>query len=357
MALFLVSCTGEGGFFGGQRGGDGGIDMGVAMQGLKKDQHFCFTWTLYQEDKDKKGWTVIDQRDDEICGDGGEDNLSDFATCYDGKHFLVQYDVTVRDDKGDVLDQATATSGGGPKDVCVKNKDVESKAIIQFNNEGKAGGVNPEIEVDQVCSNDKVQKEDKDLVSAFWIQPDACDKDKKGTPDSFCSLACGKDLETARYDITQDGRTRFIFNVAKFGSSWDIIYLPFPADLNLSELHLVNSPFAIHHFAYGSNYGREELANTLGSFRLGKSVGVIFLAGDKIVIKYDDSANCDGPIDLDAKEQILKLPNSGKGCEPIGVVSTGGSGFDIVLGCDGDLKNIECDADLSKKDEVCESKY
>lgn len=356
MALLLASCTGEGGFFGGQNGGDGGIEMGVAMQGLTKKQTFCFTWTLYQEDKDKKGWTIIDNRDDEICSDPGELSLSDFATCYDGKHFLVQYDVTVRDEKGDVVDQATATSGGSDKDVCIKNKDVESRALIQFNEEGKAGGVNPGIDIDQVCSNDKVQKEGDELVSALWVQPDSCKKYDDSKPDSFCSLTYGKDIETARYDITKDGRTRFIFNTSKYGAKWDIIYLVFPAKKDLSSLHLVNSPFALHHFSYGSNYGREELNNTVGSFRLGDSVGVILHDGDKIIVKYDKSSNCDGPIDGDAKEQVIKLPECEKGCEPIGVVATGGSNFDIVLACDGDLVNIECDADLSKKDDVCDPK-
>jgi hypothetical protein len=342
VAVLMAACNGDGLFGGRQDIGDGGIDMGVTMQGLLSNQLFCFSWTLFQED-DKGDWKIIDERRDEVCSRAGENTLSDFATCYDGKHFLIQYDVTVRNDKGDILDQATATSGGGPNDVCVKSKDIPSNALIQFNNEGNAGGVNPGIDVEQVCSNNKLQQEGDDLVSALWMQPDSCEG--VGTPGSFCMLGCGSGLETARYDFTADGLTRFIFNTAPIGKTWDMVYLPFAAGMDLSVLHLTNSPFALHHSAQGTRFSNEELQNTVGSFRLGSSVGIVLQVGNKLVIRSDQSANCDAEIDkLDAKEQVISLPSCPGGCDSVGVVATGGSKFDIIVSCAGELTSIPCDA-------------
>jgi hypothetical protein len=198
-ALFLASCTDPS--TGGDKppslppgDADGGLEMGVTMSGLSSDQTFCMSWALYQDDG-QGGWYLIDKREEPICGDPGDLSLTDFATCYDGKHFLVQYEISVRDENGEVA-SATATSGGGPGDVCVKNVDTPTNANIQFNNEGNAGGVNPGFDIDQVCSNNKLVEENGEIVSAFWIQPDNCEL--PGSPDSFCILASGEGIETAR---------------------------------------------------------------------------------------------------------------------------------------------------------------
>lgn len=343
FASFLASCTG-GGILGhhGDKG-DGGLDMGVAMQGLLADQSFCFTWNLFQEDASGK-WAMIDQRTDAVCSaPGSDESLTDFATCYDGQHFMVQYDVSVLDASGAVIGEANATSGGGPNDVCVKNVDTPSEATIQFNNEGSAGGVNPGIDIDQVCSNNKLQLEGSDLVSALWLQPDGCAG--TGTPDSFCTLGSGSGISTQRVDFTLDGLTRFIFNSALVGSTWDLIYLAFPADLDLSTLTLLNSPFALHHYSAGLNYGVATMTDSIGSWRLGDSVGVINRVDSKIVIDFDLSANCDSDIDLDSHEQVIDLgAQCSGGCDPIGVVAAGDSAFDLVLSCAGDIMTIPCDA-------------
>jgi hypothetical protein len=77
---------------------------------------------------------------------------------------------------------------------------------------------------------------------------------------------------------------------------------------------------------------------------LGKSVGLVRLVDGNIVITYDFSTNCDGDVDLGAEEQVLPAPECAGGCEPIGVVATGGSAFDIVFNCQGEIHTTSCDA-------------
>jgi hypothetical protein len=344
-ALFLVSCTDPS--TGGDKphnlppgDADGGLEMGVTMSGLTSDQTFCMSWALFQDDG-QGGWYMIDRREEPICGDPGELSLSDFATCYDGQHFLVQYEISVRDENGEVA-SATATSGGGPGDVCIKNVDVPTNANIQFNQEGNAGGVNPGIDIDQVCSNDKVQLEGDELVSALWLQPDNCQL--PGSPDSYCILGTGSGIETQRTGITLDGSTRFIFSTSPKDATWDLIYLSLETEGD-GSLTLFNSPFALHHFADAGSFGREELDGVIGAYQLGKSVGLVRLVGDKIVITFDFDATCDGDVDLGAQVQEIDAPQCAGGCEPIGVVASGGSGFDIVFNCDGEIHTTTCDAD------------
>jgi hypothetical protein len=346
-ALFLASCTptnaGPNGVnkpptLSGEA--DGGLNMSVSMTGLETEQTFCFSWTLFQDDG-QGGWYIIDQREEPICGDPGDLSISDFATCYDGKHFLVQYDVSILDETGAEIASASATSGGAASDVCVKNVDTNSTANIQFNNEGSAGGVNPGIDIDQVCSNDKVQLEGDELVSALWLQPDNCEL--PGTPDSYCILGSGSGIETQRTGLTLDGSTRYIFSTSAVNATWDLIYLSLEATAD-GSLTLFNAPFALHHFANNGSFGREELTGVIGAYQMGSSVGVIREIDGKVVVTYDLDTTCDGDVDLGSEDQEIPAPTCSGGCEPIGVVATGGSAFDIVYNCAGDIETISCDA-------------
>jgi hypothetical protein len=350
-ALFLASCTGLGGGpsgnHNGQNGGpsgptDGGLDMGVTMSGLTSDQTFCMSWTLYQDDG-QGGWYAIDQREEPVCGDAGDLSLTDFATCYDGKHFLVQYDISVRDSSGEIA-SASATSGGGPNDVCIKNVDTPTAANIQFNNEGSAGGVNPGIDIDQVCSNNKLVEENGELVSALWLQPDNCEL--PGSPDSYCILGSGSGIETQRTGLTLDGSTRFIFSTSALDATWDLIYMsPDPAQEGLS---IVSYPFALHHASNAGVLTNEELVS-LGSFQLGKTLGLVRVDGNKVIITSDADANCDGNVDLGASTQVIELPDS---CEAIGMVATGSSSFDIIYRHGSEILSTSCDAN-NAGDAIC----
>jgi len=321
---------------------DGGLEMGVTMSGLTSDQSFCMSWSLYQDDG-QGGWYLIDQREEPVCGDPGDLALTDFATCYDGKHFLVQYEISLRDANGDEVASATATSGGGPGDVCVKNVDTPTNANIQFNQEGNAGGVNPGFDIDRVCSNNKLVEENGEIVSAFWIQPDNCEL--PGSPDSFCMLASGEGLETARTGITADGSTRFIFNTAAKDAAWDLIYMS-PEDSTASELTLVHSPFALHHSSDGQgNLVKEELT-ALGAFQLGKTMGLVRVEGEKLIITSSDNVTCDSAVDLSSPSstQEIALPD---GSSAIGVVATGSSSFDVIYSLNGDILSTSCDANAA----------
>ena len=263
-------------------------------------------------------------------------SLTDFATCYDGKHFLVQYDVSVRDGSGEIA-SATATSGGGPNDVCVKNVDTPTAANIQFNNEGSAGGVNPGIDIDQVCSNNKLVNENGQIVSALWLQPDNCQL--PGSPDSYCILGSGSGIETARTGLTLDGSTRYIFNTAALDATWDLIYMS-PDPAQGSGMSVVSYPFALHHASNAGVLTNEELV-TLGSFQLGKTLGLVRVDGNKIIITSDADTTCNGNVDLGASTQVIELPDS---CEAIGMVATGSSSFDIIYRHGNEILSTSCDA-------------
>jgi hypothetical protein len=334
---------------------DGKIGMGVAVQGLTANQHFCMNWRLYQEPEASGGaWVLIDQRTDLLCAGTGVDSLSDFASCYDGRRFLVEYSLVFFQGQMQV-GTAVATSGGGPDDLCAKNTDINSRATVQFQNEGTVGGVNPGIDVDQVCSNDKVELEDGSLVSALWLQPDSC---TSGTPDSFCALAVGDGLETVRTGLTTDGLTRYIFNKAPVGSAWDTWYLAFDPGLALDKLYLFNAPWVMHHQATDAQtYGREEMTSTLASWLYsetnGKYVGfaeATTVGGvPKVRVVFDQTAACDSNIVRDAKIQIMDYPACDVGtAEPKGAIDTGDSTFSLVFACgQGNFIAIACDAKSS----------
>jgi hypothetical protein len=326
--------------------GDGGINVSVDVSGLLSDQSFCMTWALYQAQGD--GWDLIDARLDPICASGGDDFLSDFATCYDGLRFLVRYDLTFYGPDGQELGTAEATSGGGPDDVCQKNTDTDSWALVQFNNEGNAGGVNPGVEIDQVCSNDKIECENGELVSALWLQPDDCEE---GTPDSFCALAFGEGLTTVRTGVTLDGLTRYIFSTAGPEYFWSAFYLAFDPGLEPGVLHLYNSPWVLGHVsADGYGYGRFEFDGVLGSFRFDNpdgsiSVGFVYHFDGVVFIVYDHTGGCDTELSLDAQVQIIPTPECvNLAVDSLGVIETGGSTFSLVFDCEGDLIEIPCDA-------------
>jgi hypothetical protein len=294
---------------------------------------------------------LIDERTDSLCAATGVDSLSDFASCHDGRRFLVEYSVAFFDGQNQ-LGTAIATSGGGPDDLCAKSTDINSRATVQFQNEGTVGGVNPGIDVDQVCSNDKVELEDGSLVSALWLQPDSC---TSGVPDSFCALAMGDGLETVRTGVTTDGLTRYTFNKAPVGSAWDAWYLAFDPGLSLDKLYLFNAPWVLHHQATDAqNFGREEVPSTLASWLYstanGKHVGfaeTTTIGGvPKVRIVYDQTAACDSNITRDAKIQIMDYPTCDVGtAEPKGAIDTGDSTFSLIFSCgQGKFIAISCDA-------------
>lgn len=331
---------------------DGSINMGVSVQGLTANQHFCMTWKLFQEPTNGgDAWTLIDERIDPYCAGAGSDTLSDFASCYDARRFLVEYRISFFDGANQV-GTAIATSGGGPDDLCAKNTDKNSVAKVQFQNEGTVGGVNPGLEVDQVCSNDKVELENGNIVSALWLQPESC---TSGTPDSFCAMAKGDGLSTVRTGITTDGLTRYIFNSAPVDAAWDAWYLSFDPGLSTNTLYLFNSPWVLHHSSDGQNvYGREEATGTLAAWSydstearaVGYAQTLTESGSSKIRIVYDPSAACDSEITRDAQVQELAYPTCPSGtAEPKGAISTGGSTFSLIFACGpGEFAAIACDA-------------
>lgn len=324
--------------------GDGGVEVNLDVAGLLSNQSFCMTWDLYQAKED--GWELIDARTEPICAADGVDYLSDFATCYDGLRFLVRYDITFYGPEGEI-GTAQATSGGGPEDLCVKNTDTNTRALVQFNNQGSAGGVNPGIEIDQVCANDKLELEDGQLVSALWLQPEDCEA---GIPDEFCAIGFGEGLTTVRTGLTLDGLTRYIFSTAPLDAVFSVFYGAFDAGLEPGVLHLYNSPWILNHYGLGDGvFGRRELEGVFGMFRLDNpssiSVGGVALDGEEVVVIYDLTGSCNAAISLDGQEQRFAVPACGQAfAEPLGVIETGGAGFSVIFECQGDLIEIPCSA-------------
>lgn len=341
--------------------GDGGLIMGVDVEGLTAAQHFCVSWRLYQEPiGGGERWALIDERADTLCAGLGANEVSDFATCYDGRRYLVEYVVAIYDGE-DMIGTAVATSGGGPEDLCIKNTDVDTRALIQFREEGNAGGVNPGIGIDMVCSNDKVELENGKLVSALWLQPDTCTGDE---PDGFCVLASGEGLETVRTGVTLDGLTRYIFSTAELGAAWDAYYLAFNPNLAAGELHVYNAAYVLHHYAMADVYGREELEEVAGAYLFrtltgAAKAGFIHVAytpeGPMIRVIHDETAACNAPLARDAVIESFPAP----GCDPgfaalRGLIELGPTTFGIVFECGlGDLRTVACNPVALMDGRVC----
>ncbi len=323
--------------------GGGGVKVGASVAGLAETQHFCFTWALYQEAPG--GWTLVDQITEPICADNGVDYLDSFATCYDGRRFIVAYEVTYYDQEGQI-GTATGTSGGGADDICVKNADAETTVLFQFRNEGVAGGVNPQVNIDQICTNDKAVFENGHAVSAVWVQPDECGS---GDPDGYCVLGSGCGLETIRYGKTLDGLTRFIYSESEETASWALYYLFFEPVVPMDTLILQHSPYVLHHELGSAGITRDE-PNATVVFRfdcplLGINVGVISLVGDQLDILFD-LGDCNGAADaLEASRQTLAAPACSGTVSLLGAIPAGGSAFTLVLQCSaGGFQFVDCDA-------------
>ena len=324
---------------------DGGINVGVAVEELTATENFCFTWKLYEQTNG--AWALIDQRGFEVCAGAGVDSLSDYATCTDGRRFLVEYNVTFYEGMN-VIGTAIATSGGTESDVCMKNTDKPTMAHLQFRNEGNKGGVNPGLDVDQVCTNDKLVIENGKIVSAVWVQPDSCEGE---VPDDFCSLGYtmsdGTGLDTKRYGLTADGLTRFIFSEADPATAdFGMFYLAFDPGLAADTLYLYNAPWVLVHSYVAEVLNRAQYP-AYASFRYNSSMGIIYNAGGGVGILFDTAASCNGPVALDAQLEPVEWPVCAGGGDAsfAGVIPTGGSTFQIVFECaGGHFSFVSCDA-------------
>jgi hypothetical protein len=315
--------------------------MSLAVSGLTAEQGFCATWKLYQ--LTDGAWTLIDRHDQQVCAAAGVDALTDWASCYDGKRFLVEYAVTLYRD-GSPIGSATATSGGGAGDVCRHGADRDSYVRVQFGEGGDGGGVNPGVELDRVCSSDKVALEEGVLVSALWLQPDSC---TAAVPDSFCTIAIGEGLATNRTGLTEDGGLRYIFNLSPPEATWDAFYLAFAPAVPQDQLILTTNAWVQHHYAAAGNYGRETLTGLFGSFRYNDSVGFAQLVqtsgGPKVRVISDATGACNAPIALDGQATVT--PTSCEGTlRAAGIAPQAGSAFSLVLDCDGVISLVGCDA-------------
>lgn len=116
---------------------DGEVDLEIAVSGLAADQHFCFTWELFQPGEDGR-WAVIDEGARPVCAAPGSDRHASVGNCHAGARYFVAYQVRFLRD-AEVLGVAAGISGGTPADVCVRDAALRSTVIFQFGNEGTAG--------------------------------------------------------------------------------------------------------------------------------------------------------------------------------------------------------------------------
>ena len=367
VAFLLASCVRGSGGNGASI--EGGLDIGVQTEALLSTQHFCFVWQVYQLTAgEEPTWELVDSQPNQVCAGDGVDTASDFGVCYDGRRFLVTYTAYLYDG-AELVATLQATSGGALEDVCVKDTDTPTSATIQFANPGDVGGVNPSIDVDQICFNDKLEHEGDQLVSALWLQPENCGLDG-GAPDMYCALAtapAGSTLHTARTGLSSDNMIRYIFNTSPEDEPWHLYYLAFDDGLAPSTLHLYNSPWVRMHYsepsaapplakfnlsAIGAWYYENDSAAAVGEIGAGDiSAGfVIRKDADSLVIVYDQSAACNAAIATDAQYGGFDL-NSLLGCvtpEIEGVIATGATTFDVVVSCGpADIRFIPCDASMA----------
>lgn len=347
LAALAMAC--------GSNDNQGRVAMEVGVSNLTADQNFCFTWQLHQLNAEGE-WYLVDEMQEPVCGQKGEDTESALGTCYGDQRFLITYNVSFFN-AGTLVSQAVGTSGGGERDLCVKNHDTSSSALFQFGNEGNVGGVNPGIEIDQVCANDKIEYEDGRPVSALWLQGDACGEGL--APDSFCALGQGWNFRTSRVGVT-DGNVRYVFTEADPEIGFmDIYYLAFEPTVPAGQLILQHNPWRIGHYAYDGYWAeRWTLPEMRFAYRYdapdGIKVGFLyFYDGDYGgTLVHDGSGDCNGALALDSQYQWA-IPNCTSGAKFIGAVAKGGSAFDIVFQCvEGGLAFLGCDA--QNLDSVCE---
>lgn len=116
---------------------DGEVDLEIAVSGLAPDQHFCFTWELFQPGDDGR-WTVIDEVSLPVCAAAGSDRHASVGNCHAGARYFVAYQVRFL--RGaEVLGAAVGISGGTPADVCARGVTLRSTVTFQLGSEGNAG--------------------------------------------------------------------------------------------------------------------------------------------------------------------------------------------------------------------------
>lgn len=116
---------------------EGEVDLDVAVNGLAADQHFCFTWELFQPGADG-AWAVIDEEPRPVCAAAGTDRSASVGSCHAGARYFVAYRVSFLRD-AEVLGTASGISGGTATDVCVRGETLHSSVRFQVGSEGTAG--------------------------------------------------------------------------------------------------------------------------------------------------------------------------------------------------------------------------
>jgi hypothetical protein len=376
LALVVVSACGSQ-----KPESKGRVRITTQASSMLPNQSFCFTWTVYQEPTGGgTTWDEIDSAKTPVCSDAGVDTASGLATCYDGRRFLVDYEITFYD-YGVSVGKANATSGGGAADLCVMDKDTPTQAVVQFGNQGGVGGVNPGIGVDAVCFNHKNDFECADgsvgpqclgqpgttQVSALWVSPSDCNLAGTGTPDSYCVMQFGGNgsVYTADYGTTPDGKVNYIFNRGDPTTNWALMYFIFdPAALtggltlfdNLSTL-FVHESYALTVSGSLATYAWSTPIFTWIYDQT--SIGMLQAFGGNAVWLYDLSPNCMGPIDGPGAADAVVGSVSGLTCsgsgQPVakGAVPLGGSAFEIVYECPGgEFYKLPCDA-LAPGGQLC----
>ena len=372
-SVVLVANCGLGGNPYGNSKVNPNLQIGVTVRGLNLSETPSMTWSLYQS-KEGTTWTYITNGSQ--IGSAGNDKIYDRATCIVDEYILVVYNVTVAGGgAGSSQAYIYATSG---IETCTAQADVSSVATVQFRNDAGAAGVNPEVDITQVCASYKVACEpvvptptnDDEkpytscdthgdfAVSAFWLEPSGCTG--LTMDSSFCMISIG-DVQTAsgypkletlsgggadKKDVT----VQTIYNY--LNTSGQLIYAVFPfspsdTSWDNAAVHVIQSPWVVHVVGATNdtswvtdNYLVNSWYYSPNSTTL-PSVGIVVGQDKTTDLYWSTAADCNASVDKSTPGAVQHY------CNPICTAGQVSASALILATCDTSISN-PCSPALSQ---------
>ena len=423
--LLVAGCGSSGTAPDGRVTTPGGLDMGLNAKGLRADlgQNVCVRWDLYQAplpaNSDSTNWNGPRTSDGWICGGDGQDFIeAGWAPCRVsggvGWLYFVEYEIAFCGPEGNASDQGPCSgndrvifrSRAAAKGHCATDySNVPAYAKVQFDNRlEEQGGVDPQIDIDQVCWNYKLDIDvacvDNPQLSCvtfgLLMGPSDC---QTGAPDSYCVLGHtgGEDPFVTRLQTVTDPAFDPVISVLltdlRMGDGFSLLFGSFAAGLPAYLLRdggfeLYNAPWLLHVNGSGpsswtdpsdniTNFNRSLSYRTAGSWLYSNGDGAqsfgFITAGfpsesnaepppgtNQTFVFWDWSPSCDNGALADANMVWWNAPE--QLCDEAetlvikGVVKTHGSAFNIVYACAqvdevtgevnsvGSLWKVACDA-------------
>jgi len=242
-------------------------------------QFVCIRYKVYTRSAGSTSWpTAPTVNTDWICGGFGKDKVTGTVPCLANHEFFVDYYKVqfceAVDPSGDPtrencnpLMESRAVAGGKDTDICTAFEDVDARAKpVQFDNVAyPLGGVDPGLDVDQVCWGFKWDACSirGSVIFGIGLGPDKCET---GNADDFCVLSHGDpDVFTMNqyFSNTTDPKGNILWTVSTKNSGWEMFFLSFDyPKLTSAGLHLYSAPWV----TWAGNFNSAVPGPTAGEF-------------------------------------------------------------------------------------------